>query len=246
MNVYHYTEPASISHCWYFSLLWVKHSGHVYLDLIPSFEVNWAQSWILFVTFWLAEANWVIDSLEPSGSVRTGFPPSSHTFSLRIPFFHTKYHCYWRFCSVCAWHQKYCCDGGCGFILACKDFGRMFDPSCPACSFFFSSFFKVEISWLSLIPLFMPGSVHSGLTSWDDCGWMFPDKLHVSLFLDRFPHNAWTAASSAHSDFVGSRVWACLDVTCHLHFLQNGWGLLRATAVTWGWNRHWIRVSTQT
>ena len=35
----------------------------------------------------------------------------------------------------------------------------------PPALFFFSSFFKVEISWLSLIPLFMPGSVHSGLTS---------------------------------------------------------------------------------
>ena len=28
----------------------------------------------------------------------------------------------------------------------------------------------------------------------------------------------------------------CLAVTCHLHFWQNDRGLLRATAVTRGWN----------
>ena len=27
-----------------------------------------------------------------------------------------------------------------------------------------------------------------------------------------------------------------LAVTCHPHFWQNDWGLLRATVVTWGWN----------
>ena len=33
-------------------------------------------------------------------------------------------------------------------------------------------------------------------------------------------------------------VYACLGVTCHLHFWQNDRDLLRATAVTWGWNRY--------
>ena len=32
------------------------------------------------------------------------------------------------------------------------------------------------------------------------------------------------------------RVYACLAVTCHLHFWQNDWALLGATAVTRGWN----------
>ena len=54
-------------------------------------------------------------------------------------------------------------------------------------------FFKVEISLRTLIPLFMPGSVHGGSVSWDNCGWMFPDKLLVSSFLDRLPHCARTA-----------------------------------------------------
>ena len=51
-----------------------------------------------------------------------------------------------------------------------------------------------------------------------------------------------------NSDFIsssmaGSRVYACLGLTRHLHFLQNHRGLLRATAVTRGWNGH--RISTQ-
>ena len=32
------------------------------------------------------------------------------------------------------------------------------------------------------------------------------------------------------------KVYACLTVTCHLHFWQNDRDLLRATAVTRGWN----------
>ena len=47
----------------------------------------------------------------------------------------------------------------------------------------------------------------------------------------------------SHSDFVGSRVYACLDVTCHLHYWQNDQGLLSATAETQGWNRHQTRES---
>ena len=34
------------------------------------------------------------------------------------------------------------------------------------------------------------------------------------------------------------KVYACLAVTCHLHFWQNDRDLLRATAVTRGWNRY--------
>ena len=99
-------------------------------------------------------------------------------------------------------------------------------------SFFFS--FKVAISSCTLIPLFMPGSVHSGSVSWDDCGWIISDKLHDSWFSNRFPHYAWTAAWSAHSDFIESRMYACLGVNCHLYFLQTERDLLCATAVTWG------------
>ena len=85
--------------------------------------------------------------------------------------------------------------------------------------------------------IFMPASVHGGSASGDDYGRMFPDKLRVNSFLDRFPHCAWTTAQSAKSDFVGSRVYACLGVTCHLHFWRNDRGLLRATTGTREWER---------
>ena len=52
-------------------------------------------------------------------------------------------------------------------------------------------------------------------------------------------------ALSANSNFVGSRVYACLGVTCHQHFWQNDPSLVRATVATWGWNGHRIGVSTQ-
>ena len=114
----------------------------------------------------------------------------------------------------------------------------MFDNLFPACAFFF--FFLVQISSRPLAPLFMPGSVPSGSESRDDCVHMFPDECPC-----RFPHYAWTAAQSAHSDFIGSRAYAYFRETCHLHFWQNDRGLLRATAVTREWNGHRIRVSTQ-
>ena len=74
--------------------------------------------------------------------------------------------------------------------------------------FFFCFFFEAEISSRMLIPLFMSESVHSGSENRDDCSRMFPDRLRVSLFPDRFPHYAWTEALSAHSDFFGSKVYA--------------------------------------
>ena len=66
---------------------------------------------------------------------------------------------------------------------------------------------------------------------------MFLEELRVSSFPDKFPHYARTAEESAHSDFVGSTVYACSGVTCHLHFWQNDRVLLRATAVTRGVER---------
>ena len=35
-----------------------------------------------------------------------------------------------------------------------------------------------------------------------------------------------TATKSAYSDFIGSRVYECLCITCHLHFWQNNQGNL--------------------
>ena len=52
-------------------------------------------------------------------------------------------------------------------FLACVDLGRTFDYSFPACGFFLFLFFlfEVEISSRTLIPLFMPGSVHNDSAS---------------------------------------------------------------------------------
>ena len=74
--------------------------------------------------------------------------------------------------------------------------------------------------------------------------YLYIDKLRVSSLPDTFPKYAWTAAYSAHSDFVGSQVYVCLSVTYHLHFWQNDLSLLRATAVTRWWNGHRVIVST--
>ena len=49
----------------------------------------------------------------------------------------------------------------------------------------------------------------------------------------------WTPFNHAPCHFMKShirKVYACLVVTCHRHFWQHGRGLLRATAVTRGWN----------
>ena len=54
-------------------------------------------------------------------------------------------------------HTFLCRHSGGGFILACEDFGRMFNHLFSSCAFllFFFLFFKVEISSHTLIPLFV-------------------------------------------------------------------------------------------
>ena len=73
-----------------------------------------------------------------------------------------------------------------GFFLVLRGFLREWSNIHSRLRFFF--FFEVEISSRTLIPLFVPGSVHSGSANWDDYGQMFPDKLRASSFPDRFPH----------------------------------------------------------
>ena len=118
-----------------------------------------------------------------------------------------------------------CCCSCCCWLFPCvQGFWEnvwQFIPRLHGFCLGFFFFLIVEISLHTVIPLFRPGSVHSGSMSWDDCVWVFPDKLRVNSFPDRFPHYAWLAALSAHSDFIGSRVYVCLGVTCHLHFWQN-------------------------
>ena len=94
-------------------------------------------------------------------------------------------------------------------------------------------FFKAGISSHTPIPLFKQGSVHSSSASWDDCGKVFPDELHVSLFSSVIGSNT-LPGQHCQPNHAGTRIYARLGVTCHLHFRQNDWGLLCATAAAHG------------
>ena len=59
-------------------------------------------------------------------------------------------------------------------------------------------------------------------TAADECFLMSCIWTH---FYDAFTHCAWTALL-VHSEFVGSRVYACLVTACFLYFWQNNKGLL--------------------
>jgi len=67
--------------------------------------------------------------------------------------------------------------------------------------------------------------------------WLAPRE--TAVFSARPLYTMQPCTTSRH--FMQShtrRVHACLAVTCHLHIWQNAWDLLRATAVTRGWNRY--------
>ena len=106
----------------------------------------------------------------------------------------------------------------------------------PTALFFF--LFKVEISSRKLIPLFRPDQ--STLAQRDET--TVTDCSLASCVWARFLIDSHTLPEQR---LDGSRVYASLGVTCHLHFWQNNRDFVRATAVTRGWNGHRIRVSTQ-
>ena len=58
----------------------------------------------------------------------------------------------------------------------------------------FSFFLEVEISSRTLIPLLGQDLSTVAQRAETTVGRMFPDKLHVSWFPDRFQHYAWPAA----------------------------------------------------
>ena len=63
--------------------------------------------------------------------------------------------------------------------------------------------------------------------------WLVPRETAASAQVLCTPYN------HAPCHFMQShirKVYACLAVTCQLHFWQNDLGFLRATAVTRGWN----------
>ena len=99
---------------------------------------------------------------------------------------------YWcSYCDCCCCCSKYQNGGGGGFF----QFAENVRPFIARLRLFlFCLFLKWRLARAHYFHSFMPGSVHSGSTSEDDCGRMFPDKLRVSSFPDTFPHYARTAA----------------------------------------------------
>ena len=129
------------------------------------------------------------------------------------------------------------------FFLACEKFwecSTLHSP--PALSFsfslfFFFFFFWLEISLSTLIPLFRPGSVHSGSASWDDFRWVFSVELGVSFFPDRLP-----LYLCLDSDIVSPLRLRLVEGLCVFRcnlppaLLAEWPGSFRATAVTRGRN----------
>ena len=89
-----------------------------------------------------------------------------------------------RVWSCKAWRIWLCLHktGSGGFFLVCEDFGRIINHSFPTCTLKKFSL-KVEINLCKLIPLFRPGSAHSGSASWADCDQVFL----MSCVWARFP-----------------------------------------------------------
>ena len=73
-------------------------------------------------------------------------------------------------------------SGSGDFFLACKNFRGRFN-------FFIRCLWRSDdISSCTPFPFLRPGSIYSGLASWDSWSWVIPDELHVSSISDRFPH----------------------------------------------------------
>ena len=122
--------------------------------------------------------------------------------------------------------------GGGGGVVAfssrARIFLRIFNNSFPVCAFFF--FLKWRLARVNKFHSF--GQGQSTVVQWAE----------TTVTKSSLTACVW---AHFHSDFVVPKVHACLGVTCHLHFWQNDRGLLHATAVTQGWNRHRVSVSTQ-
>ena len=117
------------------------------------------------------------------------------------------------------------------YFLICEDFGGRFDDSFPTLFFFFQrrSAHGHQFHFLGQDQSKVAQRV---VTTVAKC---FLSSCVRSHFPDKFPQCAWIAYST-NSNFVGSRLYVCLGVTCHLHFWHNDQGLLSAFVVTQGRN----------
>ena len=112
-----------------------------------------------------------------------------------------------------------------GRDAACVLFEQVFLSTSITIDLFFSGFFWLlslllsSLLWYAVVPL--------------------RDKLVFGLVFSVLFQEVFRFLFHAPCHFMQShihKVYACLAVTCHLHFWQNDRSLLRATAVTRGWN----------
>ena len=80
----------------------------------------------------------------------------------------------------------------------------------------------IVLEWITFYSTFLTMH-HSGVLTVAGATW---NCRHLSVF--------WVHHTTMHH--VTSCKATYVAVTCHPHFWQNDRGLLRATAVTWGWN----------
>ena len=112
-------------------------------------------------------------------------------------------------------------NGG-GFFLTFEGFGEGLTIHSPLVLFFFF-FLKVEISSHSLVPLFSPGSVHSGSASWGNCFQEFPDKLLVSLFSPVIGSHTMPVQHSQPTRTSQTCTKVCVDLFAGIAFTWTMW-----------------------
>ena len=128
-------------------------------------------------------------------------------------------------------------NSGSGFFLDARIWGESLVVHSPPALFFF---FKVR-SARTLIPLFTPGSVHSGSASWDDCSRVFHDESP-----DSFPHYYLVSIVSLlwlFFFFLVKCVWV-FRWNLQPAPLVEQQGSFTCHCGDMGWNEYWIEVST--
>ena len=103
-------------------------------------------------------------------------------------------------------------------FVSCKDYGKGFTNHSPPPQLIFKWW-----SWgMHHFHSLGQGFVHSGSVS-QDSGQVFLDEQQMSSFSWWLSTVCLDTLQSASLDFIGSGVYACSAVTCHLHFQDPPW-----------------------
>ena len=114
------------------------------------------------------------------------------------------------------------------FFLACKGFKGRVNESFLNCLFFSRKWKSAPVHQFHSLGLdqstvALPADMTGDERSMTSC--VKARSPHT------VPYHNWIAWST-HTDLVGTRVYACLAVTCHLNFWRRDRDLLCATAIT--------------